>query len=126
MEKFHDKQISLQAKIANSFQNFKSKGKENMTEGYAESRLAGLKRNYTSFQVNHEKIMHLQELDKKHTYFRSKLYDLVEDSFYDHGDFLDFLKTFKAKVSLKMLLPPLPHFQSLPNLQMFCFNLYQK
>ena len=47
---------------------------------------------------NHEKILYLNELDKKHTYFASKLYDLVEDSFYDHrGDFLDFLKTFKSK-----------------------------
>ena len=83
MEEFHEKQISLQAKIANSFQHFKSKGKENMTEGYAESRLTGLERNYTTFQVNHEKIMHLKELDKKHTYFTSKLYDLLKDSFYD-------------------------------------------
>ena len=42
--------------------------------------------------VNHEKIMHLKELDKKHTYFTSKLCDLVEDSFYDRrGDFLDVL-----------------------------------
>ena len=98
MEEFHDKQISLQTKIANSFQNFKSKGKDNMTKGYAESRLAGLERHYTTFQVNPEKIMHLKELDKKHIYFTSKLCDLVEDSFCDRrGDFLDFLETFKAK-----------------------------
>ena len=63
MEEFHDKQMSLQAKIANSFQNFKSKGKENMTNGYAESRLAGLETYYTTFPVNHEKIMHLKEFD---------------------------------------------------------------
>ena len=90
--------MSLQAKIANSFQNFKSKGKENMTKGYAESRLSWIERHYTTFKVNHEKIMHLKELDKKHTYFTSKLCDLVEDSFYDRrGDFLNFLETFKAK-----------------------------
>ena len=75
MEEFHDKQMWLQAKIANSFQNFKSKGKEKMTKGYAESRLAGIERYYTTFQDNHEKIMHLKELDKKHTYFTSKLCD---------------------------------------------------
>ena len=98
MQEFHDKQISLQNKIANFFFNFKSKVKENVIKGYAESRLAGLERNYTTFQVNQEKIMHLKELDKKHTYFTSKLCDLVEDSFYDRrGDFLDFLETFKAK-----------------------------
>ena len=69
-----------------------------MTKCYAESRLTGLERRYTTFQVNHEKIMHLKELDKKHTYFTSKLCDLVEDSFYDRkGDFLDFLETSKAK-----------------------------
>ena len=89
--------MSLQTKIANSFQNLKSKNKENMTKGSAESLLAGLERHYTTFQVNHEKIMHLKELDKKHTYFTSKLCDLVEDSVYDRrGDFLDFLETFKA------------------------------
>ena len=98
MEEFHEKQMSLQAKIANSFLNFKSKGKENMTKGYAESRLTGLERNYASFQSNHEKIMHLKELDRKHTYFTSELCDLVEDSFYDRkGEFLDYLETFKAK-----------------------------
>ena len=33
-----------------------------------------------------------------HAYFTSGLYDLVEDSFYDRkGDFLNFLKTIKAK-----------------------------
>ena len=69
-----------------------------MTKGYAESRLAGFERNYTTFQVNHEKIMHLKEFDKKHTYFTSKLCDLVKDSFYDRrGDFLDFLETYKTK-----------------------------
>ena len=42
--------------------------------------------------------MHLKELDRKHTYLTSKLFDLVENSFYDRrGDFLDFLETFKAK-----------------------------
>ena len=98
MEEFLEKQMSLQAKIANSFQNFKSKGKENMKKGYVESRLTGLERNYTTFQLNHEKIMHLKELDKEHIYFTSKLYNLVEDSFYDfRGDFLDFLETYKAK-----------------------------
>ena len=72
--------------------------KGNMIKGYAESRLAGLERHYTTFQVNHEKIMHLKELDKKHTYLTSKHCDLVEDSFYDRRvDFLDFLETFKAK-----------------------------
>ena len=45
MEKFHTKQMSRQTKIANSFQNFKSKGKDNMTKGNAESRLTGLERN---------------------------------------------------------------------------------
>ena len=69
-----------------------------MTKGYAESRLTGRERNYSSLQANHEKIMHLKELDRKHTYFTSKLCDLVENSFYDRkGDFLDFLETFKAK-----------------------------
>ena len=44
--------------------------------------------------------MHLKELDKKHTYFTSKLCDLVEDSFYDRrADFLGFLETFKANVA---------------------------
>ena len=56
--------------------------------------------------------MHVKELDNKHTYFTSKIYDLVEDSFYNRrGDFFDFLKTLKLKVPLKMLLPPLTHFQ---------------
>ena len=48
--------MSLQTKIANPFENFKSKDNDNMTEGNAESRLTGLERNYTTFQVNREKI----------------------------------------------------------------------
>ena len=75
----------------------KYKAKENTTKGYAKSWLAALERNYTTFQVNHKKTMHLKELDKKHTYFTSKLYDLGQDSFYERrGDFLDFLETFKT------------------------------
>ena len=35
-------------------------------------------------------------------------------------------KLLKLKVLLKMLLPPLPLFQSLPNSQMFRFNRYQR
>ena len=57
MEDFHDRLLALQAKIANSFHNFKSKGKTNMNKGNAESRLEGLERNYITFQVNHEKIL---------------------------------------------------------------------
>ena len=123
MEEFHEKQMSLQAKIANSFLNFKSKLKENMTKGYAESRLTGLERNYSSFHANHEKI----ELDRKHTYFTSKLCDLVEDSFYARkGDFLDFLETFKAKSAAQVASTSATTLQSLPNPQMFHFNRYQK
>ena len=56
--------MALQAKIANSFQNFKSKGPSNMNKGNAESRLFGLEKNYTTFQGNHEKILKLEDLDK--------------------------------------------------------------
>ena len=49
----------------------------------AESRLAGLERNYTTFQVNHKKNLKLEHLDKTHAYFSTFLYDLVGDSFYD-------------------------------------------
>ena len=133
MEEFHEKQMSLQAKIANSFQNFKSKGKGNMTKGYAESRLTGLEKHYTTFQVNHEKIMHLKELDKEHVYFTSKLCDLVEDSFYDRrGDFLDFLETFKIEgaAQASTSAPALPvtaqhtnvSFQSLPKIDLPKFS----
>ena len=69
-----------------------------MNEGNAETRLFGLEKNYTTFQVNHEKILKLEDLDKSHPYFTSGLYDLVEDSFYDEkGEFRNFLKTIKAK-----------------------------
>ena len=83
MEDLHDRQLALQAKITNSFHNFKSKGKTNMNKGNAESRLSGLERNYTTFQVNHVKILKLENLDKTHAYFSTFLYDLIEDSFYD-------------------------------------------
>ena len=64
-----------------------------MDKGNAESRLFGLEKNYTTFQVNHEKILKLEDLDKTHVYFTTHLYDLVEDSFYDRrGDFLNFLQ----------------------------------
>ena len=100
MDNLHDSQLALQAKIAKSFQNFKSKGKDNMNEGNAEARLFGLEKNYATFQVKHEKILKLEDLDKSHAYFTSGLYDLVEDSFYDRkGDFLNFLKTFKAQAA---------------------------
>ena len=66
MDDYHAHQLTLQAKIDNSFQNFKSKGKDSMNEGNAESRLFGLEKNYTTFQVNHEKILKLEDLDKSH------------------------------------------------------------
>ena len=100
MEDFHDRQLALQAKIANYFHNFKSKGKTNMNKGNAESRLEGLERNYIAFQVNHEKILKLENLDKTHAYFSTFLYDPVEDSFYDRkGEFLNFLEGLKANTA---------------------------
>ena len=95
MEDLHDRPLALQVKITNSFQNFKSKEKSNMKKGNAESRLTGLESNYTTFQVNHEKILKLEDLDKTHAYFSNHLYDLVEDSFYDRRDFLNFLESLK-------------------------------
>ena len=97
MEDYHDRQLALQVKIAKSFQNFKSKGKDNMNERYAEARLYGLQKNYTTFQVNHEKILKLEVLDNSHVHFTSRLYDLVEDSFYNRNGDSEFLKTFKEK-----------------------------
>ena len=79
MEDLHDRQLVLQVKITNSFQNFKSKRKGNMNEDYAECRLYGLEKNYPTFHVNHEKILKLEDLDKSHVYFTSSLHDLVED-----------------------------------------------
>ena len=73
MEDLHDRQLVLQVKITNSFRNFKSKGKSNMNKGNAESRLAGLEINYTTFQVDHEKILKLEKLDKTHAYFSTFL-----------------------------------------------------
>ena len=71
-----------------------------MNEGNAESRLGGLERNYITFQVNHEKILKLEKLDKTHAYFSTFLYDLVEDSFYDrNGEFLNFLEGLKANTA---------------------------
>ena len=98
MEEYHAKQMSLQTKINNSFQNFKSKGKDNMTGGNAQARLTGLEKNYANFHSTYEKIIYLKELDKKHAYFTSNLVDLDEDSFYDRkGEFLDFLNTLRKK-----------------------------
>ena len=77
MEDMHDRQLVLQVKIAKSFQNFKSKGKDNMNEGNAEAHLYGLEKNYTTFQVNHEKILKLEDLTKSHVYFTRGLHDLV-------------------------------------------------
>ena len=48
-----------------------------MNKGTAESRLDGLERNYITFQVNHEKILKLENLDKTHAYFSTFLYDHV-------------------------------------------------
>ena len=106
MEAYNAKQQSLQTKINNSFHNFKSKGKNNMTEGNAQARLTGLEKNYTI--STHEKIMYLKEPDRKHVYFTSNLVDMVEDSFYDRkGEFLDFLKNLGEKMLQKGLRPPL-------------------
>ena len=100
MEDLHDRQLALQAKITNSFHNLKSKGKTDTNKGNAESRLDGLERNYITFQVNHEKILKLENLDKTHAYFSTFLYDLVDDSFYDrNGEFLNFLKGLKANTA---------------------------
>ena len=71
-----------------------------MNKGNAESRLDGLERNYITFQVNHEKILELENLDKTHVYFSTFLYDLVEDSFYDRKrEFLNFLEGLKANTA---------------------------
>ena len=135
MEDLHDRQLVFQVKIAKSFQNFKSKGKDNMNEGYAEARMYGLEQNYTTFQVNREKILKLEDLDKSHVYFTSSLHDLVEDSSYDRkGDFLNFLKTLKeeaaaagASYSNASLVPPSSvqttvSFQSLPKIDLPKFS----
>ena len=91
MEDLHDRQVARQVKIAKSFHNFKSKGKDKMDEGNPGAHLFGLEKNYTTFQVNHEKILKLEDLDKSHAYFTSGLYDLVKDSFYGRkGEFLNF------------------------------------
>ena len=69
-----------------------------MNEGNEEARLFGLEENFTTFQVNHDKILKLEDLDKSQDYFVSGLYNLIENSFYDQkGEFLNFLKTIKAK-----------------------------
>ena len=64
MEDLHERQLALQVKIAKSFQNFKSKGKDNMNGSNAEALLFVLEKNYATFQVNHEKILKLEDLDK--------------------------------------------------------------
>ena len=111
MEEYYAKQQSLRTKINNSFHNFKSKGKDNITEGNAQARLTGLEKNYSIIQSTHEKIVHLKELDRKHVYFTSNLVDMVEDSFYDRkGEFLDFLKSLREKMLQKGLRPPLLRF----------------
>ena len=72
-----------------------------MNKGNAESRLTGLERIYTSFQVNHEKILKLENLDMNHAYLSTHLPDLVEDSFFDRrGDFLNFLEGLKPNSSV--------------------------
>ena len=103
-----------------------------MNKGNAESRLTGLERNNTTFQVNHEKILKFEDLDKTHAYFSNHLYDLVEDSFYDRrGDFLNFLESLKesnasagASISNTASVPPSTaqptnvSFQSLPKVDL--------
>ena len=98
MEEYHANQLVLQAKINNSFQNFKSKGKDKMTKGNAEAPLADLEKSYITFQLNHEKIMLLKALDKNHDYFTTNLSERVEDSFFDRkGEFLDFIENLREK-----------------------------
>ena len=71
-----------------------------MNKGNAESRLFGLEKNYTTFQVNHKKILQLEDLDKTHRYFTTPLFDLVEDSFYDRrGDFLNYIESLKGNTA---------------------------
>ena len=44
-----------------------------MNKGNAESRLEGLERNYITFQVNHEKILKLENLDNSCLFFNFSL-----------------------------------------------------
>ena len=46
MDAYHEKQLDLETKIANSFRNFKAKGADKMTFGNAEASLSGLEANF--------------------------------------------------------------------------------
>ena len=93
MEEYFEKQKVLHPRIKNAFDNFKSKSTANMTNGAARARLQGLEEYFLIFKENHDSIMLLDTLDRKHMYFTTRLYDLVEDAYFDSkGLFLDFIK----------------------------------
>ena len=92
MDQLHQAQLDLQKKIANSYENFRSRGDNHMTRGQVQSRLEALEKHAAQFQKNHKSILNLPNLDANHLYFTTKLLDLVEDSYYlRKGDYADFI-----------------------------------
>lgn len=83
LDQYHEKKLDLQTKIANSFKNFSSKGKEKMTRGQVQARIEALNNYLKSFKYNHKAIIKIPGLDKNHLYFTTKLLDLVEDIYYE-------------------------------------------
>ena len=96
MDEYHLKQLALQGKIANSFTNFKAKGKVNMTKGAGKARLEGLESYYSTFISNHSKIIKLPDLDSQHDYFKTNLFDLVKQAYFDKKEeFHDFFNSLE-------------------------------
>ena len=93
MDKLYEAQLALHKKIANSFANFKVKGKASMTRGAAKAHLEGLEAFFNSFRTNHTSILALEAFDENHQYFTDGVYDIVEETYFDNkGDFCEFLE----------------------------------
>ena len=79
MDNFHEGQLALNHKVANSFKNFKAKGQAKMTRGNARARLEGLESAYSEIVLNHAKIVSLPNVSTDHQYFTDKVFDVTED-----------------------------------------------
>lgn len=107
LDQWHQVQLELQKKVANSFENFRSKGEQNKTRGQTQVRLEALEKHVAQFQKNHAAILKLPNVDKDHLYFKTNLFELVEDSYYQSkGDNANFIMELDKKEKLEA--PPAP------------------
>lgn len=97
MDELIEQQTNLQTRISRAFINFKKMGKERMTLGNCETRMANLTENWHAYEKNHYKLLCDEKVDAKEPYFANDMFAITEEQYLSAlGDFRDHLEGLKA------------------------------